>query len=164
MQFDVKNAAIILSVLQQIPLYYSTKTTNFFVRLRKSVEYLYNNHYLELILLWVLYGLSFFSLQTDSMFQIADSFGKKEKKNVRTKPVSSNSDIEPFPIYTGCLVYFYMRFKFMKWESKLCCSHVRKADTFLMLFFKVISCNIIIIFFFRNRKPSICWSQWQTTP
>lgn len=80
MQFDVKNAAIIWSVLQQIPLYYSTKTTNFFVRLRKSVEYLYNNHYLELILLWVLYGLSFFSLQTDSMFQIADSFGKKKKK------------------------------------------------------------------------------------
>lgn len=104
------------------------------------------------------------------------------------KPQSRSSDIEPFLTYSGCLVYCNMCFKFTRWESKLCCFHVKinlicfsclscnssfflitgmyphsagADDQFFMFFFKVMWYNGI--FFSCNRKPSICWSRWPMT-
>lgn len=71
------------------------------------------------------------------------------------KPQSRSSDIEPFLTYSGCLVYCNMCFKFTRWESKLCCFHVKIN----LICFSCLSCNSS--FFSHNRNvPSFCWSWW----
>lgn len=106
------------------------------------------------------------------------------------KPQSRSSDIEPFLTYSGCLVYCNMCFKFTRWESKLCCFHVkinlirfsclscnssffshnRNIPSFCWSWWPIFhvyflkSCDIMVSFFSCNRKPSICWSRWPMTP